>query len=138
MKMSKTFKGILLGLSLLLAVSAFAANKTSLDLADTTAVGGTQLKAGVYTVKWEGSGPSVELSILKGNKVVATTPAQLVNVDPATKQDSIVATRNEDGTRSLVEIRMSGKKYVLRVGEESGAAQAGEGKSDNNSNRSVR
>jgi hypothetical protein len=136
MKMSKTFKGLLLGLSLLLAASAFAANKASVQLAEPATVGGTQLKAGDYTVKWDGSGPSVELSILQGNKVVATTPAQVVSVDRAPEQSSIVARHNQGGSDSLAEIRMSGKKYVLRIGGESGGAQAGGG--SGTSNQSIR
>ena len=67
------------GLALLLATSVFAAtNKGSMQLQDPVTVSGKQLRAGDYSVKWDGSGPNVELSILKGNKVVATTPARLL------------------------------------------------------------
>jgi hypothetical protein len=136
MKMSKAFKGLLLGLSLLLAASAFAANRASVQLIEPATVGGTHLKAGNYTVKWEGSGPGVELSILQGNKVLATTAAQVVNVNRAPEQSSVVARQNEDGSTSLDEIRFSGKKYVLRIGEESGGGAAAG--STSSSNQSVR
>jgi hypothetical protein len=136
MKMSKMFKGLLLGMSVLLAASAFAANKASVELAEPATVGRTHLNAGDYTVKWDGAGPSVELSIMQGKKVVATTPAQVVSVDRAPEQSSIVARHNEDGSTSLAEIRFSGRKYVLRIGAESGAAQTGGGSST--SNQSIR
>jgi hypothetical protein len=132
MKMSKMFKGLLLSMSVLLAASAFAANKASVELAEPATVGGTHLKAGDYTVKWEGSGPGVELSIMQGKKVMATTPAEVVSVDRAPEQSSVVARHNQDGSTSLAEIRFSGKKYVLRIGAESGAAQSGGGSSTRN------
>ena len=80
MKFTKGLKGLLLGLALLLATSAWASNKGSIELLDNVIVGGQQLKAGEYSLRWEGNGPNVELSILKGNKVVATTPAHLMDV----------------------------------------------------------
>jgi hypothetical protein len=136
MKVSKTFQGLLLGVSLLLAASALAANKASVQLPEPAMVGGTQLKAGDYTVKWDGSGPSVQLSILRGNKVVATTPAQVVSVDRAPERSSVLARQEGNGSASLAEIRFSGKKYVLRIGGEAGGADAGGG--GGNSNQSVR
>src|SRR6202521_6219959 len=76
MKFQSICKSLLLGLALLLATSAFAAaNKGSLQLPSTVTVSGTQLSAGDYSVKWDGNGPTVELNILQGSKVVATPPA---------------------------------------------------------------
>lgn len=124
MKASKIFKGLLVGLSLLLAASAFAANKGSLELNNPASVGGKQLASGTYTVTWEGSGPEVALNILKGNKVVATAPARLANVDRSPERNEAVVNVNGDGTRSLTEIRLSGKKYVLAISEASGGANS--------------
>jgi len=87
MKFANVSKGLLLGLALLLATSVFAAtNKGSMQLVDPVTVSGKQLPAGDYSVKWDGSGPNVELSILKGNKVVATTPARLIDLSQKNKQ----------------------------------------------------
>ena len=75
MKFVNISKGLLLGLALLLATSAFAAvNKGSMQITDSVTVSGKELPAGDYSVKWDGNGPNVELNILKGNKVVLTTP----------------------------------------------------------------
>jgi hypothetical protein len=127
MKVSKMFKGLLLGLALPLAASAFAANKGSLQVNDPVTVSGKQLKPGGYTVKWEGAGPTVELSILQGNKVVATAPARLIDLNRSSDYNAAVTTLNGDGSKVLSEIRFSGKKYALAIGEESAKAEAGAG-----------
>jgi hypothetical protein len=126
MKSSKLSKGLLLGLALLLATSAFAANKGSLQVSDTVTVSGKQLARGEYTVKWEGNGPNVELNILQGKKVVATTPARLIDLNRSADADSAVVRKNDDGSRTLAEIRFAGKKYALAVGNESAKAEAGD------------
>ena len=119
MTFSNTFKGLLLGLALLLATSAFAANKGSLQVSKS-------LAAGEYTVKWEGNGPNVELNILQGKKMVATIPARLIDLDRSAVGNTAVVKRNGDGSRSLAEIRFAGKKYALALGDESAKADAGD------------
>jgi hypothetical protein len=129
MKFQNISKSLLLGLALLLATSAFAAaNKGSLQLGSTVTVSGTQLSAGEYSVKWDGNGPTVELNILQGNKVVASTPARLIDLSQKQSVDNAVVKNNADGTRSLAEIRFSGKKYALAIGSES-ASMDGSGSS---------
>ncbi len=126
MKRSTISKSLLLGMALLLATGAFAASKGSLQVQDPVTVSGKQLPAGDYQLKWDGKGPNVELSILKGNKVVATVPARLVDINQSASSDAAVVRKNEDGSRSLSEIRFSGKKYALAIGEEAATADTGE------------
>jgi len=126
MKFSNTSKGLVLGLALLLATSAFAANKGSLQVSDPVTVSGKQLAPGAYTVKWEGNGPNVELNILQGKKVVATMPARLIDLNRSADGDSAVVRKNDDGSRTLAEIRFAGKKYALALGNESAKAEAGD------------
>ena len=126
MKRSTISKSLLLGMALLLATGAFAANKGSLQVQDPVTVIGKQLPAGDYQLKWDGKGPNVELSILKGNKVVATVPARLVDMNQSAASDASVIRKNADGSRSLSEIRFSGKKYALAIGEEAATADTGE------------
>jgi hypothetical protein len=121
MTASKTFQGLLLGLSVLLAAGAFAADKGSLELNSPASISGKQLAAGDYKLKWEGDGPTVQLNILKGNKVVVTTRARVVNVDHPSERNESVVNRDGNGSRSLAEIRLSGKKYVLAIDEDTGA-----------------
>jgi len=126
MTASKISKGLLLGLALLLATSAFAANKGSLQVSDPVTVSGRQLAPGAYTVEWEGNGPNVELNILQGKKVVATMPARLIDLNRSADGDSAVVRKNDDGSRTLAEIRFAGKKYALALGNESAKAEAGD------------
>lgn len=124
MKTGNTSKGLLLGLTLLLATSLFAAgdsNKGSLQTLGAVTVNGTNLPAGDYSVKWEGTGSNVQLSILKGKKVVATTPARLVDLSSPAITDSAVVTSDGSGARMLSEVRFGGKKYALQIGDESGS-----------------
>jgi hypothetical protein len=119
MKFADFSKGLLLGLALLLATSAFAAaNKGSMQLLNPVTVSGKQLPAGDYSVKWDGTGPNVELNILKGNKVVATTPARLIDLSQKPNGDAAVVKNNDDGSKSLSEIRFGGKRYALAIGQE--------------------
>lgn len=125
MKFANVSKGLLLGLTLMLATSVFAAsaNKGSLQIFDSVTVAGRTLQAGEYAVKWEGTGSNVQLNILKGSKVVATTAARLVDLNQATGSDSAVVKSNGDGSRSLSEIRFGGKKYAIAIGDESATAE---------------
>ncbi|MGH9499907.1 MAG: hypothetical protein ACRD3L_12280 [Terriglobales bacterium] len=130
MKFANVSKGLLLGVTLLLATSGFAssANKGTLQLFDSATVAGQNLKAGDYSLKWEGTGSNVQLSILQGSKVVASTPARLVDLSQATGSDSAVLKSNGDGSRSLAEIRFGGKKYAIAIGDEATAEMNGSSK----------
>jgi HAMP domain-containing protein len=119
MKRSVICKSLLLGAALLLATSAFAANEGLLQVAEPVSVSGQNLAAGDYHIRWEGKGPNVELSILQGKKVVATVPARKVDLhSPAFERDAVVIRKNDDGSRSLSEIQIAGKKYALALGAE--------------------
>ena len=120
----KTSKSLFLGLALLLATSAFAANKGTLSVQEPISVNGTQLAPGDYKVQWEGNGPAVELSITQGKKVVAKAPAHMVNLETPAQNDAAVVKNNGDGTKSLSEVRLSGKKFSLALGEEAAKADA--------------
>ena len=124
MKYTNVSKGLLLGLTLLLATSLFAAsNHGSLQTLSDVSVSGKTLPAGNYSVNWEGSGQNVQLNIMKGKKVVATTPATLVDLSQAPNSDAAVIKNNGDGTKSLAEVRFGGKKYALQIGQNSGSGE---------------
>jgi hypothetical protein len=120
MKNRTISKGLLLGLALLLATSLFAlgeSNKGSLQTLSQVTVNGTNLPPGDYSVRWEGTGSNVQLSILKGRKVVATSPAHIVALETAPSNDSAVV-MNENGNHTLSEVRFGGRKYALHIGDE--------------------
>jgi hypothetical protein len=120
----KVTKSLVLGLAVLLATSAFAANKGSLQVQEPISVNGQQLTPGDYKVQWDGNGPNVELSIMQGKKVITKVPAHMVDLSKASNADAAVVKNNGDGSKSLAEVRLSGKKFALAVGEEAAKADA--------------
>jgi hypothetical protein len=117
-------KSLMLGVALLLATSAFAGNKSTLQVSEPLQVNGTKLAPGDYRLEWDGAGPSVELSIMKGKNVVAKVPAQIVSLPQASPADATVVKKGDDGSRTLTEVRLGGKKYALEVGEAAAKAEA--------------
>jgi hypothetical protein len=128
MKFATVSKSVMLGLALLLASSAFAATKGSLQISHPVTVNGTQLKPGDYKVEWDGSGSNVEVSILQGKNVIAKAPAHLVDLSSASANNAAVTRTNSDGSSSLAGVRFGGKKVSLEFGEASEAMQAGSSK----------
>jgi hypothetical protein len=125
MKRSAISKGLLLGLALLLATCAFAANKGSVTIPETMVVNGQKLAAGDYKVSWDGAGPNVELSLLRGKNVIAKVPAQMLDLNAPASTNMAISRKNDDGTRTLTELRFSGKKYSFALGAEQASAASG-------------
>jgi hypothetical protein len=120
---------LVLACAVLLATSAFAVNKGSVQLMHPTQVAGKQLAAGSYKIQWDGSGDQVQLSILQGKKEVASTSARVVQIQSPSPNDNALITVNPDGTRSLSQIRLRGKTFALDLGGEgSGAGSSGSGR----------
>src|SRR5437879_12737021 len=115
MKFATVSKSLILGLAVLLGTSAFAANKATLQLNHDVNVNGTQLKAGDYKVQWDGSGPNVELSIVRGKNVVAKVPAHIVDLSTPDQNDAAVTRMSDDGRSTLHGTSYQGKE--LRVGQ---------------------
>jgi len=112
---SQLVKILVLGLALMLASSAFALSKGSLQLSNAVTLNGTTLKPGEYKVQWEGSGPNVEVSILQGKNVVATTTAHVVDLQSPSSSDAAVTLKNDSGPNSLSGLRFQGKKFALEL-----------------------
>ena len=124
MKLNSIGKILVLGLAVLVSTMAFASNKGSLHTDEAIAVNGTQLPAGNYTLRWEGAGPDVQLSVMQGKKEVAKTTAKLVELDKAASQDEVVLSNNS-GTPSVAQVRFSGKKTAIALGGTDSAAMSG-------------
>jgi hypothetical protein len=130
MKLSTMCKNLLPGLALLLATSVFAANnvnKGSFEVFEPITVSGHQLAPGQYKLTWDGTGSSVELMILSHGKVVATVPAQLVELSQAGQNNATESRKNDDGSQSLTQIDFAGKKYALAFGDQSATEPASQG-----------
>ena len=110
-------KSLFMGLALLMATSAFAGTKASLELHYPTNVNGTKLKPGEYKLQWEGSGPNVELSIMQGKNVVAKVPARVVELPTPSANDAAVVRHDGNGPGLLAGVRFQGKKMSLELGD---------------------
>jgi hypothetical protein len=115
MKLNQLAKTVVLGLAVLLASSAFASNKGSLQVREAVEVNGQQLAPGDYQLRWDGTGANVEVSFMQGKKEVAKASAKVVALDKASNYDSAVVDHSS-GKASVSEIRFAGKKYVLAIG----------------------
>ncbi|HXO37392.1 MAG TPA: hypothetical protein VN872_02075 [Candidatus Acidoferrum sp.] len=114
-------------LTLALTTSAFAASdshKSSFEISAATQVNGTTIPAGEYTAKWEGPGPTVQLSIMQGSKVLATAPAQVVTLDRAATDTQAEVRNGSNGERELTALQFQGKKISLELGTQSTKTQA--------------
>ena len=121
MNFSKISKTMLPALALLLAASAFAANKAnkgSIELIQPATVGGHQLAPGQYKLTWEGTGPNVDLMIRSYGKLVATVPAHLIELSRPEEHDAYELHTNDDGSQTLASIEFGGKKYSLAFGDQ--------------------
>lgn len=114
MKFNSLAKTLVLGLAVLLATSAFAINKGGLHIEQAVSINGQQIPAGDYTLRWDGAGPDVQVSVMRGKKEIAKTPAKLVELDKAATQDSVVLT-NSGSSASISQVRFGGKKTALTI-----------------------
>jgi hypothetical protein len=110
----------------MLAGSAFAANKGSLQLQHETGVAGKQLPAGEYMLRWDGAGDQVDLKIYQGKKMVLDTPVRVVKIN-RTSSNSAVVNTDADGKLTLSQIRFGGKDYALEIVSDSAGAGSGSG-----------
>ena len=127
MNFSKISKTVLPALALLLATSAFAANKQnkgSIELDKPATIGGHQLAPGEYKLTWDGTGPNVDLMILTNGKLVATVPARLIELSRPQPNNGYEAQKNDDGSRTLTGIEFGGKKFALAFGGEAAMTES--------------
>jgi hypothetical protein len=117
-------KTVVLGLAVLLASSAFASNKGTLQVREPLEVNGQQLAPGAYQLRWDGTGSNVEVSFMQGKKEVAKTSAKVVALDKASDYDSAVVD-HASGKAAISEVRFAGKKYALAIGATDKAEMSG-------------
>jgi hypothetical protein len=123
MKVSKIGTA-LLGVALLCSAGVFAAegNKGTLHLDDKVTVDGTPVNPGDYKVEWTGSGPDVQVTILKGKQTVASFPAHLAEQASPNASNAYASSDQPEGAKKLTAIYFGGKRFSLQV-EQNAAAQ---------------
>lgn len=105
----------LITVALLGSAVAFAGetNKATLQLYEKVSVDGKALDPGKYTVAWEGSGPTVQVTISKGKQTVATLPAHLAEQAARNNGDAYGSSTEPDGSRTLTAIYVGGTRVSL-------------------------
>jgi hypothetical protein len=116
MKMSRIAVN-LIGAALLFGSVALAGdvNKGTLSLSETVSVQGKTLTPGQYKVEWNGTGPDVQVSVLRGKDTVVSFPAHLTEQPVANTGNAYGSQQQPDGTRALTAIYIGGKHTVLEL-----------------------
>jgi len=124
MKMAKV-SVLLSGAALLFSSGAFAGetNKGTLQLSDKVIVEGKPLNSGKYTVEWDGSGPTVQITLLQGKQTVATFPAHLTQQANSNSKDAYSTAAEPDGSRTLTAIYPGGKRFALQLDQNAPSQQ---------------
>ena len=106
----------IVALMLMAPVALLAAPKDSANVTflETVTIDGTAVPPGDYHVVWQGTGPSVEATILQGKKVLASTPATLV--DAKSEYDGAVEISDGNNNSKVLEAIDWGKRS-LRFGQ---------------------
>src|SRR5262245_49496676 len=100
-----------------LSFTSFAAakrNSATVRFTEPVTVASTQLQPGRYRLTWDGAGPDVQVSFLKGKKTVATVPATLVG-EASPYSGAIETKMSSDNSKVVEEIQW--KKMALRFDE---------------------
>lgn len=101
----------------LLVTAAYAKNEASLTLGGPTVINSQQLRSGDYQIRWEGTGNTVQVQIVQGKKVVATSTAEVVpQAGPANHTQAILLMQ-DNGTRKLQRIDLPRQKISLVFGD---------------------
>lgn len=99
--------------ALTLAISALAATKSVL-LSSDSMLNGQKLKAGEYKVDYKVDGQNAEVKFMRGNKTVASATGQVVALEKAPNDSTILRSNNPDGTSSITEIQFEKDKSAVR------------------------
>lgn len=103
------------GMALMLATTAFAAEKGSMKLIQPAVVGGVQLAPGDYNLSWEGTGPNVQLKVTKDGKSVATVPAHAIELKETPAANGTNTKLNAEGKPAVSEVFFRGKTHALEI-----------------------
>lgn len=104
-------------LCLTVVTMADAGKKGEVRFSDHVMVSGTQLEPGNYVVRWNGSGPGVQIRFLRDGKEVTSVIGNVVQEKNVRK--SFTTDSGENGSRVLTKIAFSDASLVLVPGETS-------------------
>jgi hypothetical protein len=116
----------LFGAAILYSSGALAkdANKATLNLSEKVSVEGKTLNPGKYKVEWDGSGPTVQVTLFQGKHTVATFPAHLTEQTTHNAGDAYGSAQQADGSKTLTAIYPGGKRTVLQIDQNATSQQS--------------
>jgi hypothetical protein len=76
-------------------------------------IGGKQVEAGAYLLKWKVDSSAAEISIEQKGKPVAEAHAKVIEREDKADSDTIAIGKNAQGADAVKEIRLGGKKTVF-------------------------
>ena len=121
MKYSKYF-AVITAFCLITTAGLFADSKSkdrgSINLSNSVQIGSTQVAPGDYKVEWNGTGDNVQVNILKGKNVVATTQGKLVQLPEKAENNSVTTKADDNNTRALMEIQFDNRRESLVFNQE--------------------
>jgi hypothetical protein len=124
MKMAKNLAlGLLAAVLLLTVAQAAETNQANITLGSATQINSQQIKPGDYRVRWSGTGPSVQVEILKGSKVVATSSAEVVPQSAPVDHNQVILQTQDNGIRKLQRIDVAREKVSLVFGDQQSSGQ---------------
>ena len=122
----KFTKSVVLSFALLMATSLSAASSSgSLNLTQAVQLNGTQIQPGEYKVTWEGAGPDVKVSILKGHNVVVKASGQVKTLGSKFGSDAAVLQKHDNGQPTLTGVRFAGKAFAIEFSDEAASMKSG-------------
>ena len=88
-------------------------DRGNINLANPVQIGSTQVAPGDYKVEWSGTGDNVQVNILKGKNVIATTEGKLVELPRKAENGSVTTRALDNNTRALMEIQFDDRTQSL-------------------------
>jgi hypothetical protein len=117
MKLIRCIPFLSIVLCLFTVVAAADTNKGKVTFSDHVVVSGTQLEPGEYLVRWDGSGPGVQIRFLHDGEQVTSVTGKVVQ--QKNSQQSFTTNSGENGSRVLTQITFPDTILVLAPGETS-------------------
>lgn len=114
-------KAVVLVFVCLLAVSAFAGEK-SLTFVSPTTLNGKAITPGDYKVAYEIKGSTADVKLIQNGKTVATATGQVVENNDKSRYTAVVNSKNADGTNTVVEFQFANEKQVIKLAPEASAS----------------
>jgi hypothetical protein len=98
---------------LIASLPAYADNSRPFFLRTAATLNGAEVPAGEYQLSWEAHSSTVRVTLSKDGRFVATAQGTWVKHGAKYPGDAALLRVNSDGSRSLVEIRLSGMKRTI-------------------------